>query len=167
MKTEIERKFLVSGDGWRPGMPGRRIRQGYLSIDKARTVRLRVAGDQAWLTIKGATTGCTRVEFEYPVPVDDAQQMLDALCLRPLIDKTRYEIRCGNHLWEVDEFHGVNEGLVIAEIELGSEGEAFERPPWLGAEVSDDPRYFNANLVRHPFQAWQDLAPARRRPDHT
>lgn len=154
MGTEIERKFLVSGDGWRGSAPGRRIRQGYLSVDPARTVRVRTAGERAWLTVKGAMTGLSRPEFDYAIPLADARQMLDTLCHQPLIDKTRYKIRHGDHLWEVDEFHGANDGLVIAEVELDSETEYFARPPWLGAEVSDDPRYFNVNLFRHPYRDW-------------
>jgi len=154
MATEIERKFLVTGDGWRPGSRGRRVRQGYLSTDPERSVRVRLAGDDAWLTIKGASTGCTRVEFEYPMPMQDALHLLDELCIRPVIDKTRHDLRYGAHRWEIDEFHGANEGLVIAEIELHSETEVFERPPWLGAEVSDDPRYYNVSLARHPFSNW-------------
>jgi adenylate cyclase len=154
MGTEIERKFLVEGDRWRPGPGGLRIRQGYLSADPERSVRIRLAGDEAWLTVKGASTGYQRVEFEYPIPTQDALQLLDELCLRPVIDKTRHEVRYGAHRWEIDEFHGANEGLVIAEIELTTEDEHFERPPWLGAEVSDDPRYYNVNLARQPFNRW-------------
>jgi adenylate cyclase len=154
MSTEIERKFLVAGPGWKNGAVGRRFRQGYLSVEEERTVRVRAVDDQAWLTVKGLTTGFTRVEYEYPIPASDARELLDTLCHQPIIDKTRYEIRHAGHLWEVDEFHGANEGLVVAEIELRSEQEAFERPAWLGAEVSDDPRYFNANLIRHPFRDW-------------
>lgn len=154
MGTEIERKFLVEGEGWRPGSPGHRVRQGYLSAEPARSVRVRLVGDDAWLTIKGANTGFTRVEFQYPIPTQDALHLLDELCIRPVIDKTRHAIRYGAHRWEIDEFHGANEGLVIAEIELDHENEAFERPPWLGAEVSDDPRYYNVNLARRPFSSW-------------
>jgi adenylate cyclase len=156
MNTETERKFLVSGTAWREGVRGRRFRQGYLSVERERTVRVRAVDEQAWLTIKGVTTGFSRTEFEYPIPRDDAQRLLDELCLQPIIDKTRYDIRHGRHLWEVDEFHGANEGLVIAEIELGSDDEPFERPAWIAEEVSHDPRYFNANLVRHPFKDWGD-----------
>lgn len=154
MSTEIERKFLVAGPGWKDGAVGRRLRQGYLSVEEERTVRVRAVDDQAWLTIKGLATGFTRVEYEYPIPAADARELLDSLCHQPIIDKTRYAIRHAGHLWEVDEFHGANAGLVVAEIELRSEQEAFTRPPWLGAEVSDDPRYFNANLIRHPFRDW-------------
>jgi adenylate cyclase len=154
MGTEIERKFLVEADDWRQGSRGRRVRQGYLSADPGRSVRIRMVGDSAWLTIKGGTTGYSRVEFEYPIPTQDALHLLDELCIRPVIDKTRHEVNYGGHRWEIDEFHGANEGLVIAEIELAAEDEHFERPHWLGAEVSDDPRYYNVNLARHPFSRW-------------
>lgn len=154
MAKEIERKFLVSSADWKCDAAGQRLRQGYLSLDKARTVRVRLAGKQAWINIKGCTTGITRSEFEYPVPPADARRMLDDLCIQPVIDKTRYLIPCGRHRWEVDEFHGRNAGLVIAEIELAREDEDFERPPWLGEEVSGDPRYYNASLVTRPFLEW-------------
>lgn len=159
MGKEIERKFLVSGEAWKDGARSRRLRQGYLSLDKHRTIRVRVAGEEAWLNLKGSTSGISRTEFEYPIPLADALAMLRELCLGPVIDKTRHEIRHGEHTWEVDEFHGENAGLVVAEIELSSEDEAFERPPWLGAEVSGDPRYFNASLVRHPFRDWAPRGP--------
>lgn len=154
MATEIERKFLLANDAWRTGVVGRRYRQGYLSTDKARTVRVRTIDDEAYLTIKGATRGVSRLEFEYPIPAADAGVMLEQLCEQPIIDKTRYRIPHGDHVWEVDEFHGVNAGLVVAEIELGSEDQAFERPDWVGEEVSGDPRYFNANLIAHPYCDW-------------
>ena len=154
MATEIERKFLVSSAEWKGDAVGHRLQQGYLSLDKARTIRVRVAEERAWINIKGLTRGITRSEFEYPVPLEDARRMLDELCMRPVIDKTRYLIPCGRHRWEVDEFHGRNAGLVIAEIELAREDEDFERPHWLGEEVSGDPRYFNASLVTRPFLDW-------------
>jgi len=154
MHTEIERKFLVAGTEWKSQAKGRRIRQGYLSVDPARNVRVRVAGDQAWLTIKGVTTGVSRAEYEYPIPPEDADKLLETMCLQPLIDKTRYTLCDAGQRWEIDEFHGANAGLVIAEIELDKEDQAFDRPAWLGAEVSDDPRYYNANLLRHPFRNW-------------
>jgi adenylate cyclase len=153
--TEIERKFLVSGRGWKQAGRGRRFRQAYLSTEAQRTVRVRVVDDRAWLTIKGPTEGISRLEFEYPIPVEDAERMLQALCLKPYIDKTRYHVSHGGHVWEVDEFHGANSGLVVAEIELQSVDETFERPDWLGREVSDDPRYFNASLVAHPYKDWK------------
>jgi len=154
MATEIERKFLVSSAEWKGDAVGHRLQQGYLSLDKARTIRVRVAEERAWINIKGLTRGITRSEFEYPVPLEDARRMLDELCIRPVIDKTRYLVPCGRHRWEVDEFHGRNAGLVIAEIELAREDEDFERPHWLGEEVSGDPRYFNASLVTRPFLDW-------------
>ncbi|WP_296510819.1 CYTH domain-containing protein [Rhodoferax sp.] len=152
MGIEIERKFLVQGMAWRNGS-GVLYRQGYLNRDKARTVRVRIAGDAAFLTIKGQSTGATRAEFEYPVPLQDAQALLP-LCDGPLIDKTRYIVLHAGHRWEVDEFAGDNAGLVVAELELTSEDEAFEAPPWLGEEVTHDARYFNSNLAAHPFCKW-------------
>lgn len=154
MGREIERKFLVKGDAWRSLAEGVRYRQGYLSSAKERTVRIRTVGDKAFLTVKGLTVGCTRMEFEYPIPFEECSAMLDALAERPFIEKTRRRIPAGPFVWEVDEFHGENEGLVVAEIELPDEDAAFERPEWLGEEVSDDPRYFNSNLVAHPYRAW-------------
>lgn len=154
MAFEVERKFLVTGRPWVAGPPAVRYRQGYLSAIKERTVRVRLEGDRAALTVKGPTTGVRRLEFEYEIPVADAARMLDELCERPLIEKDRYRIPHGSHTWEVDVFHGDNEGLVVAEIELASADEPFVPPPWLGREVSDDPRYFNANLVRAPYRAW-------------
>ena len=150
MGMEIERKFLVRNDDWRGVGRTRRMVQGYLSLDPARTVRVRIAGDKAWLTVKGETSGCSRVEHECEIPLAAAEGML-SLCLPEVIDKTRHEIRTGIHLWEVDEFHGANAGLVVAEIELKDECEAFEKPSWLGEEVTDDPRYYNASLTRHPY----------------
>jgi adenylate cyclase len=154
MGTEIERKFLVEGDAWRKDVAGVRFRQGYLNTNKARTVRVRVAGDAAFLTIKGATTGIERAEYEYAIPVGDADEMLERLCEQPIIDKTRYTISSGSVVIEVDEFWGENEGLILAEVELANEAQTFVRPIWLGAEVSHDPRYFNSSLVTHPFRAW-------------
>lgn len=154
MAQEIERKFLVKTALWTPAAPGIDFRQGYLSTVKERVVRVRLAGEKGFLTIKGITRGLSRMEFEYPIPAADAARMLDELCERPLIEKTRFKERLGRHTWEIDVFHGDNDGLVLAEIELGSEGEAFERPDWVGEEVSADPRYFNNNLAEHPFKTW-------------
>jgi len=117
-------------------------------------VRLRVQGDRAWLTIKGKTHGASRTEFEYPIPTADAHAMLEEMCPQGVIDKTRYRIQVGEHVWEVDEFHGDNQGLVVAEVELDSEDQPFERPPWLGEEVTDDPRYYNSALSRTPYGQW-------------
>ncbi len=154
MAKEIERKFLVNGDDWRHLAMGQPYRQGYLSTVKERTVRVRVMGDRGFLTVKGISRGATRAEFEYAIPLDDANEMLDHLCERPLIEKTRYRIRVDDLTWEVDEFAGENQGLITAEIELNDEQQAFSRPDWLGREVTDDPRYFNSNLVANPFKNW-------------
>jgi adenylate cyclase len=152
MGIEIERKFLVSGEAWKQA-PGQLISQGYLNRDKQRTVRVRVAGEQAWLTIKGLSTGATRAEFEYPVPLADALEML-ALCDGPRVEKIRRCIPHQGMTWEVDEFLGDNAGLVVAEIELESADQAFEPPPWLGQEVTADTRYFNSSLASLPFSRW-------------
>lgn len=154
MGEEIERKFLVLGDGWREAAHGTAFRQGFLSTDPERTVRVRVAGERGSLTIKGKTIGTRRAEFEYEIPLADAQWMLDSLCKRPLIEKVRYVLAVGGHTWEVDVFAGENAGLVIAEIELESEDEAFDKPDWVAEEVTDDPRYFNSNLVAKPYRVW-------------
>ena len=154
MGQEIERKFLVRNDTWRRNATRTRYRQGFLSTELERTVRVRIAGDRGTLTIKGKTIGATRAEFEYDIPVADAAELLDTLCRRPLIEKVRYVLREGAHTWEIDVFEGDNTGLVVAEIELQAEDEAFERPDWLGEEVTDDPRYFNAHLVKSPYATW-------------
>ncbi len=153
MAVEIERKFLVVGEAWRKGAEGVRIAQGYLSQDSARTVRVRLAGDVAFLTIKGKTEGIRRAEFEYSIPFDEAQDLLK-LCLPSVIDKTRYKIQFAGHLWEVDEFYGENAGLIIAEVELADDSIQPELPPWVGAEVSDDARYFNSCLASFPYSRW-------------
>lgn len=155
MGTEIERKFLVSDDSWSAAADaGKVIRQGYLTTDPARTVRVRRKGDRGFLTIKGTTTGATRAEFEWEIPVDEADAMLDTLALRPLIEKTRYTIDHAGHEWVLDVFVGDNAGLVMAEVELESEDEAVELPGWAGAEVTEDARYYNASLVKAPFTTW-------------
>jgi adenylate cyclase len=152
MGVEIERKFLVKGDGWR-STSGTDIGQGYLNLDKRRTVRVRIAGEKAFLTIKGPSAGATRTEFEYAIPASDAHAMLQ-LCDGSPISKTRYVVAFEGMKWEIDEFHGANEGLVVAEIELTAEDQTFALPDWVAGEVTDDPRYFNSNLVEHPFSRW-------------
>lgn len=154
MGKEIERKFLVKGDAWRSLAKGKHYRQGYLNSAKERTVRIRTIDDKAFLTVKGPTVGVTRLEFEYPISFEDCTTMLDQLAEKPIIEKTRYKIPMGMHVWEIDEFFGVNAGLIVAEIELESEDTPFEKPEWIGEEVSGDPRYFNSNLVKHPFTTW-------------
>ncbi|MED5613891.1 CYTH domain-containing protein [Janthinobacterium sp. P210005] len=154
MGIEIERKFLLAGDAWRGlGQPVL-LRQGYLSSARERVVRVRIEGGQAMLTIKGANVGATRGEWEYPIPLADAAELLDGLCEQPLIEKYRHRIEHAGMVWEIDEFLGANAGLVVAEIELASEDQPFEKPEWIGAEVSGDARYYNANLIRHPFSQW-------------
>ena len=152
MGVEIERKFLVCGDQWRSAKPVYYC-QGYLNHDKERTVRVRIAGEVGWLTVKGVTTGATRQEFEYEIPLSDAQAMLQ-LCEQPLVEKNRRVVNFAGNDWEVDEFLGENKGLVVAEIELASEQQAFETPDWIGAEVTEDRRYFNANLSSNPYSSW-------------
>lgn len=153
MQIEIERKFLVKGEGWKKS-EGVFFCQGYLNRDKERTVRVRVAGDKAFLTIKGLTRGISRSEFEYEIPVDHASEMLK-ICDGPLIEKIRYTLDYQGFLWEIDEFLGENKGLVIAEIELESQGQEFEKPDWVGDEVTDDAKYFNSNLAVFPFSRWE------------
>jgi adenylate cyclase len=150
--TEIERKFLVVGPDWRQGQ-GVLLRQGYLNRDPQRTVRVRLADQQAFITIKGASQGLVRSEFEYPIPLPDAEQLL-SLCDGPLIEKRRYGIEHRGLYWEVDEFFGANQGLVVAEVELTAADQAVELPAWVGAEVTHDPRYFNSRLAMHPFTTW-------------
>ena len=158
MGVEIERKFLVPGEAWRTLGEPTLLRQGYLSLDPERTVRVRIEGDRATLTIKGKSRGATRGEWEYPIPMPEAAELLDTLCQQPLVEKIRHRIASGPHTWEVDEFLGANAGLVVAEIELASEDERFDKPDWIGLEVTHDKRYFNSNLIRHPYSAWKDPA---------
>lgn len=155
MPVEIERKFLVKDERWRAAADGGvRFRQGYLMGAKHASVRVRIEGERANLNIKGATLGVRRQEYEYPIPLAEAEELLDTLCEQPLIEKTRYTVPYGNHLWEIDLFAGDNAGLAVAEVELADEEEPFERPAWLGTEVSDDPRYYNVSLVKHPYKEW-------------
>jgi len=154
MGKEIERKFLIANDAWREGADGVRYRQGYLSTDPERTVRARMAGDRGYLTIKGKSSGAARLEYEYPIPAEDANEMLDRLCLRPIIEKVRYKVQFAGLTWEIDEFEGDNAGLVIAEVELESEDQAVELPAWVGEEVTGQQRYYNASLIARPFNTW-------------
>ena len=153
MATEIERKFLVQGEAWRRGTPVH-VRQAYLSRDKERTVRVRLAGSRAWLTVKGRTRGASRAEFEYEIPLQDGEALL-ALCEGPPLEKNRYTVQHAGAAWEIDEFLGANAGLVIAEIEIQHEGQEFQRPSWLAAEVTGDARYFNSNLSAMPYATWR------------
>lgn len=160
MSVEIERKFLVKNDSWRLDAHGQRIagvpyRQGYLPTTDHTTVRVRLEGASAKLTIKGKSHGMSRLEFEYSIPLDDAQKMLDELCEKPLIEKVRYCRSEMGYIWEIDEFSGDNQGLIVAEVELESEDEQPPLPDWAGQEVTGDERYFNAALVKNPYCHWK------------
>ena len=164
MGVEVERKFLVTGDAWRDAVTSAtRIVQGYIAQTETATVRVRVRAETGYLTIKGATTGVARSEYEYEIPVDDALGMLEEMAQGPVIDKVRHLVAVGTHVWEVDVFAGANAPLVMAEVELASADEHFVLPAWAGAEVSDDPRYFNVNLAREPYSTWAPSDPSRTR----
>ena len=156
MPKEIERKFLVNLS--EIALPDKKedIKQGYFPIaDNVKTeLRIRVKGSNASLTIKGENKGAVRSEYEYAIPINEAVEMLEDMCQKPFIDKTRYEISVGKHIWEIDIFHGENKGLVIAEIELSEESDKFDLPGWVGEEVTNDPRYYNSNLLLNPYRKW-------------
>lgn len=155
MAVEIERKFLVINDNWRSNVESESsLKQGYLTAEAGLAIRVRISGGKAELNIKGGTAGIRRSEYEYEIPLQDAEEILANLTSGSVIDKTRYKVRCGDHLWDLDVFHGDNDGLVMAEVELSSESEAFAQPDWTGEEVSDDSRYFNASLISHPYCDW-------------
>lgn len=156
MGVEIERKFLVVGGTWKAGAAGELLRQGYLSRSPDRTVRVRSAGTKAWLTIKASGTGIARPEYEYEIPVTDAEEML-GLCEGPLIEKTRYRVDFEGQTWEVDEFHGENDGLVVAELELERADQEIRLPPWVGREVTEDRRYANSRLAVEPYRLWPGI----------
>ncbi len=156
MAQEIERKFLVTDFSWRHSATKKLYRQGYLPTQDQSSVRVHIAGEQGYLTVKGPNAGLTRLEYEYEIPIADAEDMLNHLCSTPFIEKWRYQLTVENHCWEIDEFLGANAGLVVAEVELTSEAESFALPAWAGEEVSHDPRYYNANLVRNPYRSWID-----------
>ncbi|KRT56191.1 CYTH domain-containing protein [endosymbiont of Ridgeia piscesae] len=155
MGLEIERKFLVKNDKWKSDVVSEQaIKQGYIANLPNASVRVRLKGEKALLTLKGAAKGISRSEFEYSIPRSEGEAMLVELVDGPVIDKIRYRVRCGAHIWDLDLFHGDNAGLVMAEIELQQENESFQMPEWAGEEVSDDPRYYNASLVKHPYKSW-------------
>jgi adenylate cyclase len=158
---EIERKFLLKNNNWLEQVShSTKIRQAYFAHGASpdqpakASLRVRIDGEKANINIKSATLNMKRMEYEYPVPVAEATEMLDQLCEQPQIDKTRYRIKSGQHTWEIDEFYGDNQGLIVAEIELTSEDEHFEKPDWLGEEVTDDVRYYNVNLIKQPYKDW-------------
>ncbi len=155
MATEIERKFLLLNEDWRAIVESdMQIVQSYLATNEFSSTRIRIQDDKANINIKSATLGISRTEFEYAIPVDDAQLMIDELCVKPVIEKTRYIVNHMQHTWEIDVFSGDNEGLIVAEIELSSPDETFEKPSWLGEEVSNDARYYNVCLVKNPYKTW-------------
>ena len=154
MATEIERKYRVKNTDWKALAKGTVYRQGYLSTVKERTVRVRTIDDNGYLTIKGITVGATRAEYEYEIPAKDANYMLDELCEKPIIEKKRYVVDYEDLTWEIDEFNGENRGLIVAEVELTTEDQKIALPDWIGEEVTGDPRYFNSNLIKHPYSKW-------------
>lgn len=156
MAIEIERKFLVNKSKWQdlPKPASKFYCQGYISTDPVKTVRVRTGGEKGFIAVKGGNTGIARLEFEYEIPFEDARQLLDRFCAT-VVSKSRYEIWFRGKMWEVDQFHGENDGLIVAEIELADENEAFERPDWINEEVSEDPRYYNSNLAVCPYKNWK------------
>lgn len=157
MAKEIEHKFLLRNDRWRSQVErSARLRQGYLTSDARCSVRVRVAESQGFLNIKSGTLGIQRSEYEYPIPLAEAEEILDTLCAKPLLEKTRHYLKFDQHLWEIDEFAGENAGLIMAEVELSRIDEPFARPDWLGKDVSHDIRYYNSQLARHPYQTWPE-----------
>jgi CYTH domain-containing protein len=155
MGKEIERKFLVVGNAWRELAEGELFRQGYISTVKERVIRVRTVGNKGTLTVKGITVHGSRLEYEYEIPLKDANEMLEtSYCEQPIIEKRRYTIPYGGFIWEVDEFQGVNKGLIVAEIELADIDQEFPKPDWIGDDVTDDPRYFNSNLIAKPYAMW-------------
>ncbi|WP_455235009.1 CYTH domain-containing protein [Thiogranum longum] len=165
MGIEIERKFLVRDDSWREHADsGAYYSQAYLTSDPANCIRVRIAADQAWLNIKSARSPLRRLEFEYEIPLEDARELMHEVCSGATVEKRRYHVTHAGHLWEVDVFEGANAGLVLAEIEIQDENESFELPPWLGIEVSDDPRYYNMHLAEEPYSQWRDVEHRPRRP---
>ncbi len=155
MATEIERKFLLTSDDWRTMVSEtHNYKQGYLAGPGRCYVRVRISDEHAWLNIKSASLTTFRYEYEYEIPKSDAEEMLARLCSPGIVSKTRYIVHHKGHVWEIDVFDGDNEGLIVAEIELNSEDEPFSHPDWLGAEVTDDKRYYNVYLAQHPYQSW-------------
>lgn len=157
MALEIEHKFLLANNDWREHISRSVIyRQGYLSSEASTSIRVRASDERAWLNIKSAIIGTHRHEYEYEIPMADANEILTNLCRKPLIEKTRHFVIDEGNTWEIDEFYGDNQGLIVAEIELAEVGQYFAKPAWLGMEVTHDLRYYNNNLSRHPFSEWRD-----------
>lgn len=161
MGIEIERRFLVVRELWQPDRPGVRYRQSYIDAMPAARIRVRIAGEAASLCVKTERRGMRRLEFEYAIPVADAEEMMHRICDPAQIDKTRYTIRFGRTVWEVDDYHGNNHGLLVAEVELTAESDAIDRPPWLGREITHEPKYWNGNLLRRPYGEWPETEKPR------
>lgn len=155
MGIEIERKFLMNGEGWRGLAEGVHYRQGYLNSAGGRTVRVRTIGKKAYITIKGSSVNASRLEYEYEIPFEDGCEMLEKLCVSSIVEKMRHKIPFEGFIWEVDEFLGDNTGLIFAEIELEHADQQFTTPPWIGEEVTNDPRYYNSNISRTPYSLWK------------
>lgn len=155
MQIEIERKFLVAGDAWRDGSSGLDCRQGYLLSGPNTVIRIRIMGPRATLAIKRSSSRLARVEYEYPIPQEDARDLLETLCHPRIVTKHRFRVQQAGHTWDIDEFSGDNRGLVVAELELEREDQKFARPDWLGPEITCDPRYLNVNLARRPYTRWK------------
>src|SRR6185437_13536884 len=155
MGLEIERKFLVKGDGWSKGAKRSRLSQGYLLAEKGKSVRVGLEDGRGTITVKGPSRGAGRAEYEYEIPAKDARELLRGLCEKPLIEKTRHRLKAGGLVWEIDEFAGANRGLVVAEVELKRARQKVPLPPWIGKEVTDDPRYLNANLFKKSYRRWR------------
>ena len=156
MALEVEHKFLLANDDWRNGIDHSvHYKQGYLSSSPMSSVRVRISDTHAWLNIKSATIGTHRQEFEYEIPLNDANDILDELCHKPLVEKMRHFVHHAGHIWEIDEFMGDNAGLIVAEVELSQIGESFAKPDWIGAEVTNDLRYYNNNLTKNPYKNWK------------
>ncbi|NTW25470.1 MAG: CYTH domain-containing protein [Lentimicrobium sp.] len=154
MALEIEHKFLVNSTAYRSLAKPVLYRQGYLAVLPDKIVRVRTVGETGFITVKFRVSQLTRKEFEYEIPVSDTMEMLDGMCIGPIVEKYRYTIDYKNFIWEVDEFLGDNTGLIVAEIEVDTEGQQFEKPDWVGEEVTHNPRYLNSNLSKHPFNTW-------------
>lgn len=156
MAIEVEHKFLLANNEWRKHIyRSIKYKQGYLSSMPTSSIRVRISDEHAWLNIKSATIGTQRHEFEYEIPLSDANEILNGLCRKPLIEKTRHYVVDNNNIWEIDEFEGKNKGLIVAEIELKEAGQSFVKPPWIGIEVTEDLRYYNNNLAVHPYSEWK------------
>jgi adenylate cyclase len=157
MAIEIEHKFLLANDDWHELISSSiKYRQGYLSSLATSSIRVRISDKRAWLNIKSATIGTSRHEYEYEIPLHDANEIITILCRKPIIEKTRHFVMHDGNTWEIDEFEGVNQGLIIAEIELSAIGKEFSKPHWIGKEVTHDLRYYNNNLAIHPYSEWGD-----------